>query len=94
MSLHGGDETNESSISQAAFVSMGCSDGSLRLVSVDCESATYTNIEEIDTNFTSDSAQETEEKDAVLHHEINNCANKAICGTQSGSICLVDIEAG
>ena len=35
-----------------------------------------------------------EEKDAILYHDINNCANKAICGMQSGAICLVDIEAG
>ena len=54
---------------------MGCSDGKLRLVSVDCEQDTYTTIEEIDGKNADG------EDDSILHHEINNCANKAICGT-------------
>lgn len=36
----------------------------------------------------------TDSQDAVLYHDINNCANKAICGSQEGAINLIDIEAG
>ena len=68
------------------FVSMGCSDGYIRLVSIDIEEGTYTIIEEIPLSEGSN--------DAVLYHDINNCAAKAICGTQEGNLNLVDIETG
>ena len=28
----------------------------------------------------------------MLYHDLNNCSNKAICGTQAGALSLVDIE--
>ena len=36
---------------------------------------------------------EGSEDDAVLYHDLNNCTNKAICGTQNGGLQLIDIEA-
>lgn len=83
--LHGAlsSEEGAESISQANFVSIGCSDGQLRLLS--CEGDNYTIIEEIKVQA---------EDDAILHHGLNNCNNKAICAMQSGDINLVDLEVG
>ena len=74
--LHGGEVT-DASISQSNFVSIGCSDGLLRLIS--CDGDSYTTIEEIPLAAASDDT--IGDPDAILYHDLNNCTNKAICGT-------------
>ena len=85
--MHGGerdDLTDSGAISQATFVSIGCSDGFIRLISID--GLSYTEIETIR------GVPVESENDAVLYHDLNNCTNKAITGTQNGALALIDIE--
>ena len=60
-------------------------------MSIDLEAGSYTVIEEIKAQSDID-VEDSAEVDAILYHDLNNCSNKAICGTQEGSLHLVDLE--